>query len=131
VRGLNKAFVHKIRVRYCDTDKMALVYHSKYLDYFEWARTEYIRSKGKSYDQLEKEGYFLPCSKLDIQYHKPAKYDDELEVFIVGIESLGVRMTFSYEIKRAGDLLITGSSTHVFTTDEFKPCKPPKNIQLS
>lgn len=131
VLGLSKVYSHTLRVRYCDTDQMGLVYHARYLDYFEWARTEFIRSKGESYNSIEKSGYFLPCSDLQIKFHKPAKYDDELTVYVHTKEQKGLRLIFAYEIFRNEERLISGESTHVFTNSDLKPSRPPKRLNLS
>ena len=50
----------KIRVRYKDTDKMGVVYHSNYIVYYEEARTEMFRSIGIPYSELEAQGIMTP-----------------------------------------------------------------------
>ena len=44
----------RIRVQYYETDAMGIVHHSNYVRYFETARTEFFRSRGYSYDRMEK-----------------------------------------------------------------------------
>lgn len=109
---------------------MGLVYHARYLDYFEWARTEMIRSSGMAYDDLEKSGFFLPCNDAKIKFHKPAKYDELLHVNVIVSKRQGVRLAFAYEIVRGEEILVTGETTHVFTNSDFKPTKPPKAFAL-
>ncbi|MGI6601449.1 MAG: acyl-CoA thioesterase [Dethiobacteria bacterium] len=110
-----------IRVRYKDTDAMGIVYYANYLVWFEVGRTEWIRSLGLSYRDLEKGGLFLPVIKASCDYKAPAHYDDELTV-ITWLESIRpVRLTFSYEIRRAGQLIAHGSTEHAFVNEEGRP----------
>ena len=71
-------FKTKIRVRYGETDQMGFVYYGVYAQYFEVGRVELLRSLGVDYKSLEEEGYFLPVVNLEVQYKKPALYDNEL-----------------------------------------------------
>ena len=73
-------FETKIRVRYGETDQMGFVYYGVYAQYFEVGRVELLRSLGVDYKSLEEEGYFLPVVNLEIQYKKPALYDDEMTI---------------------------------------------------
>ena len=70
----------QIRVRYADTDQMKVVYHGKFLEYFEVGRTALIRSLGLPYAELESRGILLPVIEAYAKYRKPARYDDLLSV---------------------------------------------------
>ncbi len=73
-------FVHTIRVRYADTDRMGYVYYGRYAEYLESARTEMIRSWGISYREMEESGILLPVIEFNIKFLKPAYYDDVLSI---------------------------------------------------
>ncbi len=49
----DKAHYYKTRVLFADTDKMGVVYHGRYLEWFEGARTEMLRDHGLPYKDLE------------------------------------------------------------------------------
>ena len=70
----------QIRVRYAETDQMGVVYHSNYLQYFEVARAESIRSRGLTYADLEKQGIMMPVVEINCKYIRPALYDNLLTV---------------------------------------------------
>ena len=53
-------FRTKIEVRYCETDRMGVVHHSRYFPWFEVGRTEFFKQSGTSYDQIEQMGVLLP-----------------------------------------------------------------------
>ena len=55
----------QIKVRYGETDKMGVVYHSHYIEYYEVARTECMRSLGFTYRAMEESGIILPVTKVD------------------------------------------------------------------
>ena len=47
--------VHRLRVRYCETDRMGVTHHGSYIDWFEEARTEWLRDRGQSYREMSEE----------------------------------------------------------------------------
>ena len=70
----------KVRVRYAETDQMGVVYHGNYAQYFEMGRVEWLRNLGISYKWMEDNGVMLPVVSLNINYKKPARYDDLLTI---------------------------------------------------
>ena len=70
------SFETTIRVRYSETDQMRFVYYGVYAQYYEVGRVELLRSLGISYKELENAGYALPVVNMNINYKKPAYYDD-------------------------------------------------------
>ena len=119
----------KIRVRYGEVDRMGFLYHSHYVEYFDVARTELIRSLGISNLELEEKGIMLPVVKLEIKYGIPANYDDELTIRTTLREMPGVTITFHYEVLRGEQTLTTGSVTLAFMrSDTKKAVRPPKEL---
>jgi acyl-CoA thioester hydrolase len=112
----------KVKVRYAETDKMGVVYHSNYLIYFEIGRTEFINKCGMSYLQMEEMGIMIPLLESNCRYLQGAKYSDELIVktWIEELDSLKVK--FSYSITRESDRkeITKGNTLHVFVDNNFK-----------
>jgi acyl-CoA thioester hydrolase len=100
-----------IRVRYAETDRMGLLHHANYLVYFEQGRTELLRQTGKSYKDVEDEGFYLVLVKVDVRYRQPARYDDVLTLRTIVTRKTPVRIEHRYEVLREGVLLAEGSST--------------------
>lgn len=100
-----------IRVRYAETDRMGLLHHANYLVYFEQARTELLRGRGRAYKDLEDQGFFLVLTKLEVRYRKPAHYDDLLTIRTTVSRTTPVRIEHTYEVLHDGSLLAEGSST--------------------
>lgn len=69
-----------IRVRYGETDQMGYLYYGNYALYYEVGRAEAIRELGFTYRQLEEMGIMMPVAELNIQYYRPALYDDLITV---------------------------------------------------
>ncbi|MDP3354054.1 MAG: thioesterase family protein [Flavobacteriaceae bacterium] len=117
----------KFRVRYSETDQMGYVYYGNYAQYFEVGRVEWLRNLGISYKTMEDEGIMLPVIKLQINYLKPAKYDNLLTLKTTLVKKPGVRIQFSYELyNEQKDLLVTGDTELVFIDiAKNKPTKTP------
>ena len=75
-----KEYQFQVRVRYAETDQMGVVYHGNYAQYFEMGRVEWLRNLGISYKWMEDNGVMLPVVSLQMNYKKPARYDDLLTV---------------------------------------------------
>ncbi len=116
----------KIRVIYADTDAMGIVYHTNYIRWFEIGRTELMREAGVVYNEMEKEGFFLPLTELACHYLYPARYDD-----IVLVETrIEYFRKFSYEIwdEKRETLLVEGSTLHAFLNREGKIVRAPAAV---
>lgn len=118
-----------IRVRYAETDKMGYVYYGNYATYFEVGRVELLRSLGISYRKLEEQGILLPVVNLNVDYKKPAFYDDNLTLETILTDLPGVKIVFHYALKRGEELLSKAQTTLVFLNAEFgRPVKCPEEI---
>lgn len=109
---------------------MGVVYYANYLNWFEVARTEHLRSLGATYRDLESRGIFLPVIEAHCRYLKPATYDDELELKSVASRASTVRLRFDYEVIRVEDglRLATGFTTHVAVGSNGRPRRLPASI---
>ena len=89
MRSKQKEFFWPVRVYYEDTDSGGVVYYANYLKFMERARTELLRSIGFQQDQLQQElGILFAVASANIQYKKPARFNDELNV-VTSIATLG------------------------------------------
>jgi len=119
-----------VRVRYADTDQMKMVYHSKYLEYFEQGRSDLLRGLGIPYPEIEKMGYYLPVVEVHAKFIKSANYDDLLLVKSMITEMPGVRITIEYAIMNPrNELIVAGYTVHSFVSARTgKPSRPPKKF---
>jgi len=120
----------KIRVRYGETDQMGYVYYGNYAQFFEVGRVEWLRALGASYKGLEESGIMLPVIQLNINYMKPAKYDDLLTITTILTKKPLVKIEFDFEVHNENDELLTTGYTSLVFMDmkRNKPMKAPKYL---
>ena len=125
-----KDYEFSLRVRYAETDQMGVVYHGNYAQYFEMGRVEWLRNLGISYKWMEENGVMLPVVSLQMNYKKPARYDDLLRVKTILKSQTSVKIEFDYEIyNEQNDLLTTGYSMLVFVDMKTgRPIVPPSYV---
>jgi len=87
-----------LRSRYAETDKMGYVYYGRYLEYFEVARTEMIRSLEMPYSELEEQGIMLPVIQTHIDYKAPIYYDELMRINVYLYDIPMVKLETWYEI---------------------------------
>lgn len=119
-----------LRVRYAETDQMRVVYHANYFVWFEVARTDWLRSSGRTYRMLEHDGVVLPVIEAHCKYLKPARYDDDIELHTTGVRLSAVRVRFDYVVVRPSDTvaLATGHTIHAAVDREGRPCRLPGDV---
>lgn len=101
-----------VRVYYEDTDFTGIVYHANYLRYMERGRTNYLRLLGTNhralFEETEKEapGFAFVVRSMSIDFLKPARMDDVLEILTEPQEVKGASITLHQRITRGDDLLV-------------------------
>jgi acyl-CoA thioester hydrolase len=93
-------------------------------------RVEWLRNLGVSYKWMEENGVMLPVVSLEMNYKKPARYDDELRVKTILKSQTSVKIEFDYEIyNEQNQLLTTGYSMLVFVDMKSgRPIVPPSYV---
>jgi acyl-CoA thioester hydrolase len=120
-----------VRVRYAETDKMGVVYHSNFVIWFEVGRVELMRQHGFQYRDLEREdNCHIAVVDMHIRYKAPAFYDDEIVIRTRLTDVRQSRLQFHYEIVRAADqkLLAEGETTHLVVNDKLERRSLPKRF---
>jgi acyl-CoA thioester hydrolase len=131
---LRRIFVKKnvteYSVIYADIDPMGVVYYSNYLSWFERGRTEFFREIELPYTEVVKHGIMIPVSEVYCKYHKPARYDDVVQIETAVSSFKRVRIVFEYELYRKSDrtLLVSGYTKHAFLDSNGKIVKIPDFI---
>lgn len=120
--------ISKIRVRYAETDRMGVVYHSNYLVWFETARIQMLDQIGMPYSEIEARGLYLPVLTVSAEYKSPARFDDNLEIHLFLKKKPRARMHFNYEVLRGDELLAIGDSSHGFMDRSCKGQRPPDDL---
>lgn len=130
-------FTYNVRVYYDSTDAGGVVYHSKYLDFCERARTEFLRSKNIIQSKLfEEAGIGFVVKNASLEFKKSAKLDDLLKIETKVLENSGVIIKILQEIyliSREGqdvdnELLFQMNVNLVCINKNFRPTRIPKDI---
>ena len=120
-----------LRVRYAETDKMGVAYYANYFVWFEVGRADLLRSLGWTYREMEHNGVSLPVIEAQCDYHRSARYDDELSVKTEGRMLSPVRMEFRYQVVRRADqaLAASGRTEHAALDTGGRPCRLPDRVR--
>jgi acyl-CoA thioester hydrolase len=124
-------FVWPVRVYYEDTDGGGVVYHANYLKFMERARTEWLRSLGFEQTELKANfGIMFVVRRLEIQYKKPACFNDALSIVSTMAKIQRCLFTFEQTIKRDNEIL-TKALVEVVCVDAkaFIPASIPESIR--
>jgi acyl-CoA thioester hydrolase len=111
-----------VRVYYEDTDFSGVVYHASYLRFMERGRTNYLRLLGADqralFDEVEKEapGFAFVVRSMQIEFRKPARMDDVLEVVTTPLEVKGASIVLHQRVNRGGELLVEATVQVAFVS---------------
>lgn len=125
------SYSHRLRSRYGETDQMGYVYYGRYLEYFEEARTEMIRSLGFPYTRLEENGIMLPVVHTEVDYKAPVFYDELMRIEVLLFDVPTVRLETYYKVftERQEQPHILGMVGLCFMKEENrKPCRAPADF---
>ena len=124
-----KTHVLPISVYYEDTDLSGVVYHANYLRYMERGRTEFFRMAGISRADLDsEEPTAWTIRRITVEYHRPARLDDQIQVVsrMTGIS--GARLNVLQRVMCGDRLLVEGRIEACLITLTGKPRRLPKNV---
>ena len=128
--GILNDKVHQlpIRVYYEDTDFTEVVYHAKYLHFFERGRTEFLRCLGVDHKKMlaGDAPHAFSISRIEMDFKKPARIDDALEVQTRLQAIKGPRIIFDQRLYRSEDLICRADVTAVSIWLDGRLRRPPK-----
>jgi acyl-CoA thioester hydrolase len=129
--------VMPVRVYYEDTDFSGIVYHANYLRFMERGRSNYLRLLGADQRGLfaaaEKEapGFAFVVRSMQIEFLKPARMDDVLDVLTAYAEVKGASITLHQRILRGDELLIDARVRVAFVCDgRARPIPKPLRMAM-
>jgi acyl-CoA thioester hydrolase len=131
--GYFEGLIHilPISIYYEDTDLSGVVYHANYLRFMERGRTEFFRLAGisKMAGLEEEEPTAWAIRSVHVDYHRPARLDDQIEVRTRLTGLSGARMKAVQLVTCGERLLVAGRIEACITTLTGKPRRLPRNVQ--
>jgi len=114
-----------VRVYFEDTDCGGVVYHANFLKFCERGRSDFIRLLGLDQQSLanpeEGEGAIFVVRRVEIDYLKPGRMDDVLEVVTTCAEIGSASLVLQQDVRREGTLLARAKVTVVLVSRGGKP----------
>jgi acyl-CoA thioester hydrolase len=132
----NGRHVMQVRVYYEDTDFSGVVYHASYLRFMERGRTNYLRLLGTDHRALfeatahEAPGFAFVVRSMHLDYLKPARMDDVLDVVTLPHEVKGASITLTQEVRR-GDEFLVAAKVRVAFVSQGRARPIPKPLRLA
>ncbi|HVN31693.1 MAG TPA: thioesterase family protein [Thermoanaerobaculaceae bacterium] len=126
-------FAVPVRARYAETDAMGVVHHAVYPVWFEVARTALSHAVGVPYIDWERRGVLLMVGELRCRYRRPARYDDQVVVWVRVGEVASRRVVFEYRVEGPdGAVLAEGETRHVVVDRvSGRPTVLPEELRAS
>src|SRR4051812_96399 len=120
----------RLRVRFGECDPQGVVFNANLLAYFDVGMTDLIRAAFGSYDAMVGRGVDFVVAAAELRYHRPARFEDELELEVSVTRMGTTSLTTGYRVLRDGELLVDGSLRHVLVdhkrlTDHDETVKTP------
>ena len=119
-----------LRVYYEDTDLAGIVYYANHLKFIERARSEWLRALGVDQRPLRaQDGLVFAVRRIEADYLRPARFDDELRVRTRLMALTGARIVLEQDIFRQGERLFAAVVTLVCLTDGGHPARIPPALR--
>jgi acyl-CoA thioester hydrolase len=119
----------RIRVYFEDTDFSGSVYHASYLRFLERGRSDFLRLRGVHHTALAGDGLVFAVRRMAIEFDRPARIDDVVEVRTAVDELGGASVTLRQDIVRGDDALIRATVTVALLSLDGRVKRFPASIR--
>jgi acyl-CoA thioester hydrolase len=129
---LSPVFAWPVRIYWEDTDAGGVVYHARYLHFFERARTEWLRASGVGQQDLRAgEGVVFVVHSMELRFNAPARLDDLLTATVMPLERRSASFSVLQELRRepeARALVEARVRVACLDADAFRPRPIPEHL---
>ena len=130
--GALTEFGHRLmaRVYYADTDFSGVVYHARYLEFFERGRSDYLRLAGVHHTELAEgkhgERIVWVVRRMEIDFRGSARIDDILTIDTRSEDISGARIFMAQQLKRGGEVLVEARVEAAIIGENGRPRRFPR-----
>ncbi|OBQ97410.1 tol-pal system-associated acyl-CoA thioesterase [Mesorhizobium sp. AA23] len=118
------------RVYYADSDFSGVVYHARYLEFFERGRSDYLRLAGVHHTELADgkhgERIVWVVRRMEIDFRSPARMDDILTIDTRTEDISGARIFMAQQLRRGGEVLVEAKVEAAIIGENGRPRRFPK-----
>jgi acyl-CoA thioester hydrolase len=125
LRAEDYPFSHRIRVRFAETDAMAVVHHGRYFPYLEAARVEYLRHLGHPYTEWRAAGVDATVLEAFMQYRQALRFDEVVDVHVALVTATRTTFEMAYLLTVDGEVRACGVTVHGCVTTTGRPTRLP------
>lgn len=125
--------VRPVRIYFEDTDFSGVVYHGSYIRFMERGRSDFVRLLGLGHTELRNgahgESLSFAVRRIHIDFYKPARIDDLIEVETKVLDLAGARILLRQTIKRDEETLVDAEVTVVLVNPEGRARRLPQAVR--
>jgi acyl-CoA thioester hydrolase len=120
-------FSHLVRARFAETDAMGVVHHASYLPWLEEARVAFLAAAGHPYREVRAAGIDIAVIEVHAQYLAPARFDDEIRIFVLVGAVTKATLQIAYLLRRADTDIAAAVTVHACLGRESgRPVRVPE-----
>ena len=125
-----RIFKNKIKVKWTEVDPMYFVRTEVYIDYYRETGSEMMRSFGYSYDRFEREGFQLPILRVESNYQKPLRYDEDIVVEATISKLKKFQIVLNYKVFNSEDVEVNNGTAifGVISKETEEPVPMPDEL---
>ncbi len=129
---MDKAFKLQMKVRDYECDMQGIVNNAVYQNYLEFARHEYLESRGVSFAELTKQGVIIVMVRAEIDYKQSLESGDKFTVSVIASRPSRIRLQFEQEIRKqdSNELMLKAVITTTAVNERNKPYFPTELEKL-
>jgi len=124
-----KVHRHPVRVYYEDTDLAGIVYYANYLRFLERGRSEMVREAGISQLDMKARGFVFAVRRVEADYLRPARFEDELTVETRAGGLKGARFDMPQRVLRGEEVLLEALVKVVVLDAQGRATRLPADIR--
>ena len=119
--------IAEYRVPFADTDAMGIVYHAHYVRYLEIGRVRWMDRYDRPYREYMNEGMHFATTRVEVDYLRPAEFDDVIAVETWLDWIRGASLGMAYELRRGDVVLVRAATVHALVDSDGRPRPIPRD----
>ncbi len=116
-------------VAFYETDAMGVVHHSNYVRFLEHARVRFLAEHDQPYAEYIRQGYHVPVTRAEVQYQRPCRFGDEIEITCWLAWARSASLGFAYQLSVAGRQVAYAATDHAVITLDGRPTRIPDSLR--